>query len=95
MRSLAAHAIDASRHHPLPDATNCTVQSIDAVLLGAVGGEKWDSLPSAMRPEKGLLGIRSALGLYAKPAPCRHLSALQSASPLKEEIIPRRRGYYC
>lgn len=83
---LGGAAIDAVGT-PLPDATIAQCKASDAVLLGAVGGEKWDSLPSAMRPEKGLLGIRSALGLYANLRPAAIYPALQSASPLKEEII--------
>src|SRR5690625_7552448 len=50
---------------PLPEDTIKACQSADAILLGAVGGSKWDSLPPHVRPERGLRGIRSALGLFA------------------------------
>ncbi|MEM1484826.1 3-isopropylmalate dehydrogenase [Oscillospiraceae bacterium PP1C4] len=83
---LGGAAIDATGV-PLPDQTVAACKAADAVLLGAVGGEKWDSLPSAMRPEKGLLGIRSALGLYANLRPVTIFPALKSASPLKDEIV--------
>jgi len=60
----------------------------DAVLLGAVGGPKWDTTdPDAPRPEQGLLGLRSGMGLFANLRPVRPVPALASASPLKEEII--------
>src|SRR3712207_2560652 len=61
---------------------------VDAVLLGAVGGPKWDSTdPAAPRPEQGLLGLRKGLGLYANLRPVRPLPALYDASPLRREII--------
>ncbi len=72
---------------PLPQATIDTCKSGDAVLLGAVGGPKWDTLPGHLRPEAGLLGIRAALGLYANLRPAVIYSALKEASPLKSEII--------
>jgi 3-isopropylmalate dehydrogenase len=60
----------------------------DAVLLGAVGGPKWDTTdPSAPRPEQGLLGLRKGLGLYANLRPVRPLPALIGASPLRREVI--------
>lgn len=72
---------------PLPDETvNACVQT-DAILLGAVGGDNWQSLPASKRPEKGLLGIRKELGLFANLRPVQGFSALLHASPLKEEII--------
>src|SRR4051812_9946558 len=62
----------------------------DAVLLAAVGGPKWDSTdPDAPRPEQGLLGLRSGLGLFANLRPVRPLPALYDASPLKREVIER------
>ncbi|HZO60768.1 MAG TPA: 3-isopropylmalate dehydrogenase [Solirubrobacterales bacterium] len=65
-------------------------RSADAVLLGAVGGPKWDSTdPAAPRPEQGLLGLRKGLGLFANLRPVRVVPALASASPLREE---RARG---
>ncbi|WP_195377078.1 3-isopropylmalate dehydrogenase [Anaerotruncus rubiinfantis] len=72
---------------PLPDETVAKCKAADAVLLGAVGGEKWDGLPSNLRPEKGLLGIRSALGLFANLRPASIYPALKAASPLKDEIV--------
>lgn len=72
---------------PLPQATIDACQTADAVLLGAVGGEKWDQLPSSERPEKGLLGIREALGLFANLRPVVLYKQLREASPLKESVI--------
>lgn len=72
---------------PLPEETVDACQKADAVLLGAVGGWKWDTLPGHLRPEAGLLGIRSALGLYANLRPARIFAPLREASPLKQEII--------
>ena len=65
-------------------------RAADAVLLGAVGGPKWDTTdPDAPRPEQGLLGLRKGLGLYANLRPVRPLPALYDASPLRREIIER------
>jgi 3-isopropylmalate dehydrogenase len=72
---------------PLPEITLEACKNSDAVLLGAVGGSKWDTLPGDLRPEAGLLGIRSALGLYANLRPAVIYPALKGASPLKSEII--------
>lgn len=72
---------------PLPEETVDACKKADAVLLGAVGGWKWDTLPGYLRPEAGLLGIRSALGLYANLRPARIFAPLREASPLKQEII--------
>jgi 3-isopropylmalate dehydrogenase len=72
----------------LPDATLEACQQADAVLLGAVGGPKWDSTdPRRPRPEQGLLGIRKGLELFANLRPVKPLTALLDASPLKREII--------
>jgi len=70
---------------PVTQATLDLAARSDAVLLGAVGGPKWDDLPTAKRPEKGLLGIRAALGLYANIRPARLYPALAGACPLKPE----------
>ena len=70
---------------PLPKETLLGCQNADAVLLGAVGGPKWDH--AEKRPEAGLLGIRKALGLYANLRPATVYPALKDASPLKPEII--------
>ncbi|MDR1465462.1 MAG: 3-isopropylmalate dehydrogenase [Oscillospiraceae bacterium] len=72
---------------PLPPETVEICKAADSVLLGAVGGEKWDTLPGHLRPEAGLLGIRAALGLYANLRPARIFAPLKGASPIKSEII--------
>src|SRR5690349_17025948 len=72
----------------LPDATLAACRGADAVLLAAVGGPKWDSTDAkADRPERGLLGLRKELGLFANLRPVRPLPALYDASPLKRELI--------
>lgn len=71
---------------PLPEETLEIAKKSDSVLLGAVGGPKWDSLPGHLRPEKALLGLRSALGLFANIRPAKMHSALADACPLKPEI---------
>jgi 3-isopropylmalate dehydrogenase len=80
-------AIDATGV-PLPEETVEICRHSDSVLLGAVGGPKWDTLPGDLRPEKGLLGIRSALGLFANLRPAVLFEPLKDACPLKPEIIP-------
>lgn len=72
---------------PLPEQTVSACKKSDSVLLGAVGGNKWDNLPGNLRPEAGLLGIRGALGLYANLRPAAIFEPLKEASPLKDEII--------
>ncbi|MBP5433989.1 3-isopropylmalate dehydrogenase [Ruminococcus sp.] len=72
---------------PLPQETVDGCMASDSVLLGAVGGPKWDSLGGDVRPEKALLGIRSALGLYTNLRPAKLYPALRNASPLKDEIV--------
>ncbi len=72
---------------PLPPATVEACLKSDSVLLGAVGGPKWDNLPGDKRPEKGLLGIRKAMGLYANLRPARLFPQLAASSPLKKEIV--------
>lgn len=79
-------AIDAAGT-PLPDETVTLCKASDAVLLGAVGGEKWDGLSGDRRPEAGLLGIRAALGLYANLRPAVVHRALIGASPLRPDIL--------
>ena len=74
---------------PLPDETVQTCLASDSVLLGAVGGPKWDGLAGDKRPEKALLGIRSALGLYTNLRPAKLFPALKGASPLREDLISR------
>lgn len=85
-RLMGGCAIDATGE-PLPQETVDACKKADAVLLGAVGGWKWDTLPGNQRPEAGLLGIRSALGLYANLRPAQIFAPLKSASPIKDEII--------
>ncbi|SER98456.1 3-isopropylmalate dehydrogenase [Gracilibacillus ureilyticus] len=72
---------------PLPDETVTACKEADAVLLGAVGGPKWDNNPSELRPERGLLGIRKALDLYANLRPVKGFEKLLHASPLRQDII--------
>lgn len=69
---------------PLPEETISLCKESDAVLMGAVGGPKWDHHPAHLRPETGLLGIRKALGVYANVRPVYLFPALISASPLKD-----------
>ena len=79
-------AYDAHKH-PLPDATLKLARRADAVLLGAVGGTRWDTLPRELRPEKALLGLRSELKLFANLRPAILYPQLASASTLKPEIV--------
>lgn len=72
-----------------PDGTAEKCKACDAVLLGAVGGPKWDGVPAEQRPESALLSIRSDLGLYANLRPAVLRPALASASPLKPEITKK------
>ncbi len=72
---------------PLPEATLKLAQAADAVLLGAVGGLKYDALPRELRPEKALLGLRSELKLFANLRPAILYSQLASASTLKPEVV--------
>jgi len=72
---------------PLPDETLKSCRSSDAVLLGAVGGPKWDNNPPNLKPEQALLGLRKSLGLYANIRPAKIFSALLNASALKREVV--------
>ena len=72
---------------PLPDETLKLCKESDAVLLGAVGGPKWDDLPTDKRPEKGLLRIRKELDLYANLRPAKVWEPLIDSSPLKPEVV--------
>jgi 3-isopropylmalate dehydrogenase len=72
---------------PLPDETREGCRSADAILLGAIGGPKWDALPLEKRPEAGLLKIRKELGLYINLRPIRLRPALRGISPLRRERI--------
>lgn len=73
--------------HPLPEQTLTLAKQADAVLLGAVGGHKWESLDIAVRPEKGLLGLRSGLGLFSNLRPAILYPQLADASTLKPEVV--------
>src|SRR5207245_2111713 len=72
---------------PLPEETFKLAQASDAILLGAVGGPKWDGLAYEVRPERALLGLRERLGLYANLRPAKLYSMLADASTLKPEVI--------
>ncbi|MCD8090118.1 MAG: 3-isopropylmalate dehydrogenase [Clostridiales bacterium] len=72
---------------PLPQHTIDVCKASDSVLLGAVGGWQWDTLPGDKRPEKALLGLRGALGLYANLRPATLHQALAGACPLKPELV--------
>lgn len=82
---LGGAAIDQTGE-PLPEATKEALTSADAVLLGAVGGPKWDRGPGHLRPEAGLLALRKALGVYANLRPVKAFPALLSASPLRADV---------
>jgi 3-isopropylmalate dehydrogenase len=79
-------AIDVAGE-PLPKETIEVCKKSDAVILGAVGGQKWDTLPGHLRPEKALLGLRGQLGLFANLRPAVIYKELRDACPLKPEII--------
>ena len=83
---LGGCAVDATGN-PYPEATQKLAQAADAVLLGAVGGPKWDQLPREQRPERGLLGIRKQLGLFANLRPAVLYAELANASTLKPEVV--------
>lgn len=72
---------------PLPDDTLALAKEADAILLGAVGGPKWEPLPMAVRPEKALLGLRSELGLFANLRPAILYPQLVDASTLKPDVV--------
>ncbi len=72
---------------PLPQSSLDKCLSSDSVLLGAVGGTKWNDLPGEMRPEKGLLKLRAGMGVYSNNRPAKIWKQLATASPLKEEIV--------
>lgn len=85
--ALAGGAALDAKGVPLPEETLTLAKSSDAVLLGAVGGPKWDSNPQHLKPERALLGLRKELGLYANIRPAKIYSALVDASSLKKEIV--------
>ena len=83
---IGGAAIDETGN-PLPQETVDGCLAADSVLLGAVGGPKWDTLPANLRPEKGLLGIRAAMGLYTNLRPAKLYPALKEECPLRADIV--------
>jgi 3-isopropylmalate dehydrogenase len=83
---IGGTAIDATGD-PLPPSTLAACQHADAILLGAVGGPRWDDPRATVRPEQGLLGLRKRLGLYANLRPVRVHPALADASPLVPKLL--------
>ncbi len=75
--------------NPLPEEMLKKCVESDSVLLGAVGGEKWNSVPGDMRPEKGLLRLRAGMGVYSNNRPAKIWKQLSDASPLKKEIVDK------
>jgi 3-isopropylmalate dehydrogenase len=73
--------------HPLPEDTLKSAMNADAVLLGAVGGPKWETIDFSLRPERALLGLRSNLGLFANLRPAKIFAPLSEASTLKPEVV--------
>ena len=86
VQPMGGVAIDATGE-PLPNSTLEACKTADAVLLAAIGSPQYDSLPREQRPESGLLGLRSALGLFANLRPVKIIPALIDASTLKREVI--------
>ncbi len=82
---MGGAALD-EKGEPLPEETLAGCLAADAVLLGAIGGPKWEGLPGQKRPEAGLLALRKGLGLYANLRPARLLAPLRPACPLREEL---------
>ena len=85
---IGGAAIDATGEG-LPKETVEGCLAADSVILGAVGGPKWDTLPGDKRPEKALLGIRSAMGLFTNLRPAKLYPALKEASPLRADIVEK------
>ena len=83
---IGGAAIDATGD-PLPAETLRAAEQVDAVVLGGVGGPQWDDLPTHQRPEKGLLGLRQGLGLFANLRPALLSAPLAAASSLKSELV--------
>jgi len=85
--ALVGGAAYEAHKKPLPESTLKLAQDADSVLLGAVGGPKWEPLDYSVRPERALLGLRSELGLFANLRPALVFPALVDASTLKREVI--------
>lgn len=86
--SMGGNAID-KYGEPLPAESLAICQNADATLLGAVGGPKWDNQPPENRPEKGLLGVRSGLKVFANIRPAKIFAPLASACPLRKNIADK------
>jgi 3-isopropylmalate dehydrogenase len=86
--AMGGEAID-KYGHPLPDHELAKANAQDSVLLGAIGGPKWEGMPGHLRPEKGLLALRAGMGLYSNSRPARIWPQLADASPLKKEIVDK------
>ncbi len=86
--SMGGNAIDRYGV-PLPDEMLEKCKASDSVLLAAVGGPKWDSLPGDKRPEKGLLALRGGMGLYSNNRPAKLWPQLAESSPLKDSIVKK------
>jgi len=86
--AMGGNAIDAYGD-PLPQHELEKCLASDSVLLGAVGGPKWNDVPGHMRPEKGLLRLRAGMGVYSNNRPAKIWPQLASASPLKQEIVDK------
>ena len=86
--AMGGNAID-KYGEPLPDFSLKTCQNAEATLLGAVGGPKWDNQPPEKRPEKGLLGVRSGLEVFANIRPAKIFAPLASACPLRKDIAEK------
>ena len=86
--AMGGEAID-KYGEPLPASELEKCKASDSVLLGAIGGPKWDGVPVAIRPEKGLLALRSGMGLYTNIRPSKIWPQLAGASPLKESIVAK------
>jgi 3-isopropylmalate dehydrogenase len=76
-----------SSGEPLPQGTLEAAKQCDALLLGAVGGPRWEALPGHLRPERALLGLRKGLGVFANLRPATLLPQLRSACPIKDEVL--------
>lgn len=85
---MGGEAIDHF-NDPLPESQLDICLNADSVLLGAVGGPKWEGMPGDKRPEKGLLRLRAGMGLYANNRPAKIWPQLSDASPLKKEIVDK------
>lgn len=85
---FGGHGIDAEGS-PFPDATKAACLSSDAILLGAIGGPRWDHLPGPMRPESGLLALRKSLEVYANLRPAVLMPSLIKLCPLKSDLLER------